>query len=565
MARTQPKARASKLARLVNSEESMVRFRQLYHVPPSIHLAYCHTDNIPVINRDEILLPIMAVVEGGVRFPLHPLLINFLQTVNASPSQVSVNLFKIIMGIVALNRLLGVNLTTREILYVYQYMCPGEKSRTSCHLKARNVNRKLVNGLPDTNKGYDKDYLRVSGDWFMDGSACRSSFGYPDPSRIEVDEKQVDVELVTRVLATNIYVDQRGEPRSTPLLLRYEPQIRSFLEGPTVPRFQEVRVDPSIPFVATPADTTVPSEHPGLIPTGQVSEMAPPINPFKLMGKKPKKLVTDTPVPEQIIQATVNQEPPQPLPIIHDIDESDHGEGLAPRRTRGRSEGPSILAEGRTGESPSIPVEGTSSNFEAWVPELLFGDGPIFVQDTVLDESESDLSAHVAHGLARVACLPGDMNLWDSMNSGRIFRHVTRGMMMATQGILSMEARVFKMTEELQKKDEVEERARKEMANRTQMEVELNEMREKVRKLESECILSIGKAREEGKEERKVLGKEEAMDEAGLKNSDDEADEKDDEDDEGDEEEGGPDKVQESSQPELIEKATDVPGPTHSL
>ena len=48
-------------------------------------------------------------------------------------------------------------------------------------------------------------------------------FLFADPSRIEVDEKQVDVELVTRVLATNIYVDQRGEPRSAPLLLRYEP------------------------------------------------------------------------------------------------------------------------------------------------------------------------------------------------------------------------------------------------------------------------------------------------------------------------------------------------------
>ena len=157
----------------------MTRFRELYRVPPSIRLAYCNTSDIPVINKHEILLPIMAVVEGRVRFPLHLLLIDFLQTVNASPSQVSVNLFRIIMGVVALNRILGVNLTTGEILCVYQYMCLGEESRTSCHLKAKKVNQKLVNGLSDTNKGYDKDYLRVSGDWFTDGSKCRSSFGYP--------------------------------------------------------------------------------------------------------------------------------------------------------------------------------------------------------------------------------------------------------------------------------------------------------------------------------------------------------------------------------------------------
>ncbi len=52
---------------------------------------------------------------------------------------------------------------------------------------------------------------------------------------------------------------------------------------------------------------------------------------------------------------------------------------------------------------------------------------------------------------------------------------------------------------------------------------------------------------------------------AGLKNSDDETEEEDDEDDGEDEEEGGPDRVQESSQPKLIEKATDVPGPAPSL
>ena len=391
------------------------------------------------------------------------------------------------MGVVALNRLLGVNLNTGEILRVYQYMCPGEVSKTLCHLKAKKVNQKLVNGLPDTNKGYDKDYLRVLGDWFTE-SKCRSSFGYPgqdlplniltrinrpvflnnrtdlhivvficfvcfvfqltcdvsaDSSQIALYESQVDTELVKRVLTTNVYVDQQGEPRSAPLLLSYKSQIRSFLEGPTVPRSQEVRVEPSVPCVAIPADTTTLGEDPELIPTSQVSEMAPPVNLFELMGKatggsssgtskgkgkgrskgaekKSKKAVSASSTSEQVTQATTTKEPPLPLPIVHEIDESDHGEDLAPPSKKGRTEG------------PSMPVEGTSSSFEAWVPSLLFGDGPISVHDTVLDESETELSAHVAHGLARAACLPGDMNQWDSMNSGQIFRHITRGMMMVS-------------------------------------------------------------------------------------------------------------------------------------
>uniref|UniRef100_A0A2N9FCE5 Uncharacterized protein n=1 Tax=Fagus sylvatica TaxID=28930 RepID=A0A2N9FCE5_FAGSY len=227
-------------------------------------------------------------------------------------------------------------------------MCSGEESRISCHLKAKELNVKLVNEFPSSNKGYDKDHLRVLGEWFTGGSACRSSYGYPDPKRIEVDRKQVDAELVKRVLSTNICVVQRGEPRSAPLFLRYEPQVRPFLESPTIPRSQAVEVQPNAIYVAQPTEVEQPQDHPDLIPLGQVCEMAPQINPFKLMGKtadasssekakgkgkgrtkgagagkKLKKPTIDATAPETPVQLPVEQEPPLPPPVVHDLNEPE--------------------------------------------------------------------------------------------------------------------------------------------------------------------------------------------------------------------------------------------------
>ena len=126
----------------------------------------------------------------------------------------------------------------------------------------------------------------------------------------------------------------REENRSAPLLLRYKPQIKSFLEGPTVPRSQAIEVQASVPYVAQPAEVEQPQDHPDLIPSGQMCEMAPPINPFKLMGKmadaslsekvkgkgkgkskgagagkKLKKPMTDASVPEVPPQIPAEQEP----------------------------------------------------------------------------------------------------------------------------------------------------------------------------------------------------------------------------------------------------------------
>ena len=56
-------ARANKLAKLVNSDERMREFREMYHVLSDMRLRYYPSDDLPFLNRDEIIIPIISVVE----------------------------------------------------------------------------------------------------------------------------------------------------------------------------------------------------------------------------------------------------------------------------------------------------------------------------------------------------------------------------------------------------------------------------------------------------------------------------------------------------------------------
>uniref|UniRef100_A0A2N9GMW5 Uncharacterized protein n=1 Tax=Fagus sylvatica TaxID=28930 RepID=A0A2N9GMW5_FAGSY len=500
---------ASKLAMLVNTEESMARFRSLYQIPPSISLTYCNSDDFPVINRDEILLPIMAIVEGGVRFPLHSFLIDFLQTVNATPSQISVNTFRIIMGVIAINRLLDVNLTIREVLAVYQYKCLGPKSNTLSHLVARNVNEKLVNGLPSTNKGFEKDYLRVGGDWWPGSSRCRSEFGQPVRfshhwfdvalqirEGLESARKQGDAELIRRVLAANICVDERGEPRSAPLLLGYEPQVKSFLEGPVVLRSEAVEIPPRAPYIAQPAEvmgkrsTVIPSKK--AKDKGKGKRKAPEAP--KIL-KRPLEEISITESESQPISERV----PSPEPARDQIsEEPEQEEELQP------------------------------------------------LQDSIMDNPDNEVSGQIARGLAFATCLPKDMNKWAGTQPGPAFRHITKNLITATQGIMTMEAKFYRLSEKHQKtvaehekvmsdtlraasenlkklEDEISKKAnlkgsrrtsstsRAEGTKRSEAEAEVARLHERVGKLESECISRLNKAHQEGRREGEEKGMEEGL------------------------------------------------------
>jgi hypothetical protein len=88
------------------------------------------------------------------------------------------------MGTVELNRRLDLELSTYDI--VRTYILHRNSKTESYSLRPRDINFTLVNGLPNTNRGFDDDYLMVSGEWFLLGRKCPTKDGVPGPSLINI-------------------------------------------------------------------------------------------------------------------------------------------------------------------------------------------------------------------------------------------------------------------------------------------------------------------------------------------------------------------------------------------
>ncbi len=168
-----------KLARYVNTHEAMAIFRHLYEIPSNVGLRYVHwSDALPPSDEDRLIL-VVAVVEGGVQFPMDPLLADFLSYFSLSLGQVNPNIFRIVMGTAELNRRLRLELSTYNI--VRTYILHHNSKTESYSLHPRDINFTLVNGLPDTNLGFDDDYLIVSEEWFLPKRKCPTRDGVPGP------------------------------------------------------------------------------------------------------------------------------------------------------------------------------------------------------------------------------------------------------------------------------------------------------------------------------------------------------------------------------------------------
>jgi hypothetical protein len=151
-----------KFAKLVNTEEKIAQFKSRYGIPEDVHIRYVPYGDLALLQREDLVLPIVAIVEGGVRIPMHTFLLRFLTHFRLNPLQCAPNVFRIVMGTAVLMEKLSLNLTVHDITYVYYLQKTGRDQYT---LVARNVDRKLVTGLPDSSKGQDEDFLVFTGNW----------------------------------------------------------------------------------------------------------------------------------------------------------------------------------------------------------------------------------------------------------------------------------------------------------------------------------------------------------------------------------------------------------------
>jgi hypothetical protein len=140
----------------------MATFRSRYEIPDDVATRLAPVDALRESPTHDILhIPVVAVVEGGVRFPLAPLLRQVLAWYKLSPMQVSANFFRVVMGINTLNQLLGTSLGLHDIHHLYSIS--RTKDALTYYLKSRDSRRRLVLELPDSARGDDDDFLIVTG------------------------------------------------------------------------------------------------------------------------------------------------------------------------------------------------------------------------------------------------------------------------------------------------------------------------------------------------------------------------------------------------------------------
>ncbi|XXG68534.1 hypothetical protein AAC387_Pa06g1598 [Persea americana] len=143
---------------LLGDSDSIVHFRDLYKVPSNVEVRPDTPDDGLTYRDGWMPFWLVSVVEGGVRFPLHPLVRDCLWEWRLCPCQLLPNAYKIIMGVVRLNQILGIGLGVPDIEDTYD-LCKSPEGDTY-YLRLRVRRAGFVTALEDSNRFSRKEGAR---------------------------------------------------------------------------------------------------------------------------------------------------------------------------------------------------------------------------------------------------------------------------------------------------------------------------------------------------------------------------------------------------------------------
>ena len=106
--------------KLVELEEAMEKFVADYKIPCNVGLRYCKEGDWHIMRREgEVVIPIIAFLEGGIRLPIRPVVRDYLRHFWLAPVQCAINVFRILGSVDALNEQTGLGLTHHDVSWCY--------------------------------------------------------------------------------------------------------------------------------------------------------------------------------------------------------------------------------------------------------------------------------------------------------------------------------------------------------------------------------------------------------------------------------------------------------------
>ena len=85
-----------RLRKLVDTEKAMEKFIADYRIPPNMSLRHCKMGEWHFLRgTGEVVIPVRAFVEGGMRIPMGPVTKGYLRHFRLAPTQCTGNMFRI--------------------------------------------------------------------------------------------------------------------------------------------------------------------------------------------------------------------------------------------------------------------------------------------------------------------------------------------------------------------------------------------------------------------------------------------------------------------------------------